>query len=163
MNDASTSAQRPFTGFHMLAIMLLFFGVVIAVNIFLAVEAARSNSGLVVENSYVASQTFNRDTAKLRADAARDIHPRVTYDNGNIDIVFTNAVGAEVDVKSARITLGRTVSARTDVKPELERLAEGHFRATVSFVAGRWQGQISAELQDGSDWTQPLQLIVGKP
>ena len=40
--------------------MLAFFGVIIAVNVVMATLASTSWTGLVVENSYVASQEFNR-------------------------------------------------------------------------------------------------------
>ena len=52
---------RRFTGWHFTAIITAFFGVVIAVNLTMAVFATRTFGGVVVENSYVASQTFDRD------------------------------------------------------------------------------------------------------
>ena len=45
-----------FTGFHMLACMIVFFGVIVAVNLTMATLASQSWTGLVVKNSYVASQ-----------------------------------------------------------------------------------------------------------
>jgi nitrogen fixation protein FixH len=55
-----------FTGWHMLGIMVAFFGVIIAVNLTMAYNAIHSWSGLVVQNTYVASQEFNdkAETAK---------------------------------------------------------------------------------------------------
>ena len=53
-----------FTGRHMAAIMLAFFGVVIAINFTMATLAETTFGGTVVDNSYVASQSFN---AWLRA------------------------------------------------------------------------------------------------
>ena len=55
------NAAKPFrfTGKHMLAIMVVFFGVVIAVNILMARLATQTFSGVVVDNSYVASQHYN--------------------------------------------------------------------------------------------------------
>ena len=54
----------------MLSIMLAFFGVIIAVNVVMATLASTSWTGLVVENSYVASQEFNRKAEESRAQAA---------------------------------------------------------------------------------------------
>ena len=62
---------RPFTGGHMLAVMVVFFGVVISVNVFLAVVANTSWTGFVVENSYVASQEFNHKAAEGRRIARK--------------------------------------------------------------------------------------------
>jgi nitrogen fixation protein FixH len=50
---------RGFTGWHMLAAMIAFFGVVIGVNMVMATAATRTFGGKVVENSYVATQKFN--------------------------------------------------------------------------------------------------------
>lgn len=49
-----------FTGWHMLAIMVAFFGVVIGVNVWMARLASQTFTGEVVQNGYVGSQNFNR-------------------------------------------------------------------------------------------------------
>ena len=51
MTSHNAEKQFRFTGYHMLAIMVAFFGVVIAVNLTMATFASRSWTGLVVENS----------------------------------------------------------------------------------------------------------------
>ena len=47
---------RKFTGWHMTAILVGFFAIVISVNLFMARAAIGSFGGVVVDNSYVASQ-----------------------------------------------------------------------------------------------------------
>ena len=42
---------RRFTGYHMTAILLAFFGIVVAVNLVMATLATRTFGGVVVENS----------------------------------------------------------------------------------------------------------------
>lgn len=56
-----------FTGRHMTAIMVAFFGVIIAVNFTMARLASSTFGGMVVENSYVASQRFNGWLREARA------------------------------------------------------------------------------------------------
>ncbi|MBP6380449.1 MAG: FixH family protein, partial [Sphingorhabdus sp.] len=56
MSEART---KPFTGYHMAAILIGFFGIVIAVNIYMAKVAVGTFGGTVVDNSYVASQNYN--------------------------------------------------------------------------------------------------------
>jgi len=48
-----------FTGWHMTFILVSFFAVVIAVNLTMAHFASSTFGGLVVENSYVASQKYD--------------------------------------------------------------------------------------------------------
>jgi len=50
----------PFTGKHFAVIIVAFFAVVIGVNLFMATQASATFGGVVVENSYVASQEFNK-------------------------------------------------------------------------------------------------------
>ena len=61
---------RPFTGRHMFATLVVFFGIVIAVNFTMASYATTTFGGLVVENSYVASQKFNRWLDEAAAEGA---------------------------------------------------------------------------------------------
>lgn len=61
---------RPFNGRHMSAILVAGFSVVIAVNVFAAIVARQTFGGIVVDNSYAASQDYNRwleEAAKERA------------------------------------------------------------------------------------------------
>ena len=55
----SSPARFRFTGWHITAILVAFFGVVIVVNVYMARLASSTFSGVVVENSYVASQKYN--------------------------------------------------------------------------------------------------------
>ena len=57
---ARTAPRKPFTGRHMAAVMVGGFSVIVGVNLFMAWQASSTFGGVVVENSYVASQHFNR-------------------------------------------------------------------------------------------------------
>ena len=63
--------RGPFTGRHMALILVAGFGIVIAVNFLMAYLAARDFGGVVVENSYVASQNYN--SWLKEADAQRQL------------------------------------------------------------------------------------------
>ena len=51
---------RTFTGWHMATILVSFFAIVVGVNLLMARFATSTFGGVVVENSYVASQQFNQ-------------------------------------------------------------------------------------------------------
>ena len=61
---------RHFTGRHMAFILVAFFAVVIVVNLYMARMAGSTFGGVVVENSYVASQHFNRWLDEAAAERA---------------------------------------------------------------------------------------------
>jgi nitrogen fixation protein FixH len=131
--------KRGFTGRHMLAVMLGFFGVVIAVNVTMAVLAGRTFGGTVVDNSYVASQRFNRWlaegraqeqlgwTARLRLDGRRHVRVELTDRIGALE-------GAEV-AAVARHPLGRESDVALRFRPE----GNGVYVSQGALPAGRWQ------------------------
>jgi nitrogen fixation protein FixH len=70
LHTPNRKPRSGFTGWHMTAILVAFFGVVIAVNVGMAVLATQGFSGEVVHNSYDASQRYNAwlgEAAKERA------------------------------------------------------------------------------------------------
>ena len=54
---------KPLTGRKVFLMFVAFFGLIIAVNVTMAVQAVKTFPGLEVANSYVASQTFDADRA----------------------------------------------------------------------------------------------------
>jgi len=60
---------KRFTGWHMTGILLGFFGIIVAVNFTMATLATRTFGGVVVQNSYVASQRYNEWLKAARAQA----------------------------------------------------------------------------------------------
>jgi nitrogen fixation protein FixH len=126
---------RRFTGWHMTGILLAFFGVIVAVNFTMAALATRTFGGVVVQNSYVASQRYNdwlkaaRAQAKLgwKAEARLDPERRVTVD--------VSAPGAVVTGYAAH-PLGREADL------PLEFTGVGTFRSSNALPAGRWKVHI---------------------
>ena len=97
---------KRFTGWHFTAIITAFFGVVVAVNLTMAVFATRTFGGVVVENSYVASQKYNDwlAAAKRQQKLAWTIEPAL---DGQRRVTIALSIdGAEVS-GSARHPLGR--------------------------------------------------------
>lgn len=102
----SNQTAKPFTGYHMAAILIGFFGIVIAVNIYMAKVAVGTFGGTVVDNSYVASQQYNEWLAEadkeaklgwtvVAARAAGDKVHLVVDDNGVAGLNFVVSAKAE--------------------------------------------------------------------
>lgn len=134
---------RTFTGHHMTAILVAFFGVVIAVNFYMARVAVSTFGGTVVDNSYVASQHFNRWLAEARAQKALGWKADVAVDGQRrteIDLSTSGVAlrGAAV-IGVARHPLGRA----PDVALNFSALAPGRFRSVETLPAGRWLVHLS--------------------
>ena len=114
---------KRFTGWHFTVIITAFFGVVVAVNLTMAVFATRTFGGVVVENSYVASQKYNDwlEAAKRQQklawtiestlDEQRRVTIALSIDGAKVTGFARHPLGREPDVPLTFITRG--AQART--------------------------------------------------
>ncbi|MDR2858255.1 MAG: FixH family protein [Novosphingobium sp.] len=134
---AVPAAPRPFTGRHMAAIMVGFFAVVIAVNLFMAREASATFGGVVVENSYVASQHFNRWLDEAHAEDALGWQAALSRRRDGRVVLALTGSGAVPDrvTAIARHPLGRQPDFALDFAPD----GAGRLVSAEVLPAGRWR------------------------
>ncbi|MBI1170304.1 nitrogen fixation protein FixH [bacterium] len=149
MAQAIEKPVRPFTGKHMLALTLSFFGVIIAVNIGLAYKAITTFPGLEVDDSYVASQTFDQEKS---AQEALHWHVRQGYDHAKRQLVldFTDVNGKPVTLRDISVLVGRPTEAAQDQHPVMQQGADGAYAAALELPLGKWMLQIVGHAQDGT-------------
>ena len=151
-------AERRLTGWHVLAMFVAFFGVIIAVNVTLAWQAIATFPGLEVANSYVASQTFDADRA---AQQALGWTLTQDYDAAGqqMRLAFVDEAGRPVTVAALSVLVGRTTETTEDIRPEF-MLADGVYRAEVTLGMGKWMMAVEAVAEDGTRFQQRLDLYV---
>lgn len=149
---------RPLTGWHVLAMFLAFFGVIIAVNVTLAWQAIATFPGLEVENGYVASQSFDSDRAAQKA-----LNWTLTHDYDVADhqlrLHFVDAQGLPVTLAALDVLVGRTTETTEDVRPEFVQL-DGAYVAQAKLGIGKWMMAVEARAADGTRFHQRLDLQV---
>lgn len=159
---AHSKSHREFTGRHMLMIMLAFFGVIIGVNILMATLAVKSWTGLVVKNSYVASQEFNDRLAASRAQAELNWRVQLHYQDGALNFSLTDTENTPVNVQSVEVALTRPIGISEDRILTLLRQGDG-FRLEGEIPAGVWNVVITADIMDYPDFEHRARLIVAPP
>ncbi|MER8375689.1 FixH family protein [Mesorhizobium sp. M1409] len=143
--SATTRKSREFTGRHMLAIILAFFGVVIAVNLTMATLANISWTGLVVENTYVASQQFNRKAEEGRAQAALGWTGKLTMAWGEIRYSLTDASGTPVPLHGVKVLFRHPAYEKEDESIQLALASGQEFAAQHMPKDGVWIVEIDAD------------------
>lgn len=129
------SSTKRFTGHHMAAVMISFFGVIVAVNFTMATLASRSFGGQVVDNSYVASQKFNTWLDEAEKEKALGWTAEASRRSDNrIAVTLTGAEGAAITA-TARHPLGLEKSRSFT----FERGADGTYVSREALAAGRWR------------------------
>lgn len=142
-HDPSTGSE--FTGRHMLAIMLGFFGVIVAVNVTMAVVANTSWTGFVVKNSYIASQEFNRKAEEGRAQAALGWSSELAMADGALRYALADAAGKPVPLEAGEAIFRRPVNDVEDRTIALTAGQGGALEGAVTVDDGIWIVEILAD------------------
>jgi nitrogen fixation protein FixH len=149
-------SQKEFTGRHFLVIVVSAFALIIGVNLLLAYKAISTFPGLEVENSYVASQNFNRDRA---AQEALGWTVALGLEASNLVLSITDSAGLPVRVAKLGGTFGRATEVVDDQTPEF--LFDGtNYVAPVKLTRGNWNLRMIAYAQDGTKFRQRLVLHI---
>lgn len=130
--------RRAFDGRQMTAILVAGFGIVIAINLYAAVVAKRTFGGVVVENSYAASQDYNRwlaEAEKERALGWKAVPHRRA--DGRIALTLTGVPAGARVIGEARHPLG----SQPDV---VLHFGAGHISREV-LPQGRWTLRIAID------------------
>ena len=126
---------QPFTGWHMTAILVGGFGLVIAVNLAMAYLATSTFGGVTVENSYVASQEFNGWLDSAASEKALGWSAALARDPAGRLVAKTQGVPAGARVEAvARHPLGRLPNRILRLMPR----GDGVFVSTAPLPFTRW-------------------------
>lgn len=146
------TGRKPLTGRGMLVVFVALFGIIIGVNIVMAVTAVRSFPGVEVANSYVASQAFDRDRAAQRA-LGWQVAP--IYASGRLSLKISDGQGLPAPVQALSVTVSRPTQKRDDVTPEM-RYTGGLWVADMALDPGAWVIHLEATAPDGTLFRQRL-------
>lgn len=142
--------KREFTGRHMAAVMLAFFGVIIAVNLGMATLAVRSWTGLLAKNAYVESQDFND---RIAATEARDLKGWVAHlsvEEDRIHYRLLDVKGHALGVEEVAVLISRPTHETDDRRLVLAPDGLGGFISAPLPAPGSWNAEVKARLADGS-------------
>lgn len=154
--DTDDSGFR-ITGYHVFGIMVLAFGTIIGVNLFMAVSAVKTFPGLEVKNSYVASQTFDDEKAAQDALGWR-VDAEAQGETFRVEI--TDAAGQPVKVTSLGGTLGRPTSVVDDQTPAFTFDGSTYVATTGKLDEGNWNYRMVAEAADGTEFKRRIVFYV---
>jgi len=151
---AKQAKQREFTGKHMAMVMVGGFGIVMAVNFYMASLATGGFHGIVVDNSYVASQKFNTWLEEARKDDALGWSAALSRDETGHVIIATEAVP-----ENAQITadLRRPIGTKEFASLTFAQMTDGTYRSDSPVNPGRWTVRLAIDAA-GHRWDQESEL-----
>jgi len=146
--------QKEFTGRHMLVAMIGGFAIIISVNFFMASLAIRGFGGVIVENTYVASQKFNDWLAEARRQDALGWNARLVRTPDGYLVIKTESVP---DMALASADIRRPLGELEPGKLALTRQSDGSFRSETPLAEGRWIVRLEIT-SSGESWRKEYQL-----
>lgn len=144
---------RPLTGRHVLIIAVTGFAIVIAANMAMLFAATGSFPGLVVGNSYVASQKWN---AEAEAQNALGWKASIDYAGGTLSVGLTDREGKPI-TSPLIAEVGRPSSDRSDREYLLVEQGSVH-AAPVAFEPGIWR--IVVKTREGPAYHVETRLVI---
>lgn len=134
-----TPAPGTLTGRRVLLIFIAFFGTIMAVNFYMAKQAVGTFGGVVVDNSYVASQQYNGWLAEARAQKALGWSEKVTRaPSGILSISLKNAVGEPMQGAKVTAVAQHPLGRQKPLDLIFTQGADGEYVAPTPLPAGRW-------------------------
>ena len=147
--------KREFTGKHSAAIIVSGFAIIIAVNLFMATLAVRGFGGVIVENSYVASQEFNDWLDAAEEQKALGWSVEMTRsENGHLLIDTTSVPDGATVTAEARRPLGQAESKSLS----FIEATPGNHVSLEPLDTGRWIVRLKVASPEGEAWSTEEQL-----
>lgn len=160
-NNRQSISEFRFTGWHMLAIMSLFFGTIVAVNLYMAVVASGTWTGLVVKNSYVASQGFNDQLTVAKAQERSGVYSNFHFDDNKLLFQIFDHSGLIQTVERAQLWVGRPTFEQQDHSLTPHCSKESTCEVAMRLSPGDWSIVLTAEIS-GSHYRRDVRINVSE-
>lgn len=156
-----TGTKREFKGSHLAIILVCFFGVIVAVNFSMAYIARSNWTGLVVKNSYVASQHFNSELEAAKRQREAGWTSKFSYNSSLLRVSVKNAAGHPISVSHINAEIGRPAFEQMDHKVTFSALGNGQFEALDTLKPGLWKIVLTADIS-GLPYRRDVRFFVTK-
>lgn len=144
MMKQDPAQPKKFTGYHATAMIVAFFGVVIAVNLLMASFAVSTFGGTVVDNSYVASQKYNEWLEEARKQASYGwTVSNVVRVQDKASMTVLDANNASLDGAAITATAIHPVGRADPVALDFVQDGTGAYISRDVLPEGRWKLRIT--------------------
>jgi nitrogen fixation protein FixH len=149
----TTMTVRPMTGKHVLAALLGFFGVMLAVNMAFLFFAISTFNGGEGGKAYQAGLAYNETIAAAREQDQRGWSHHIDIDMaGEVRVTLRDKNGGPLDVLALSGEIARPVAEKFTRTLRFKQVSPGIYSASAgSLDAGNWVVSFAARTQDQHD------------
>lgn len=158
--EETVDGGKPLTGRKVFAIFAGAFAVIIGVNVFMAWQAIGTFPGLEVDNSYVASQSFDADRAAQEA-LGWETSVEVVGDRDTLELTILAPGGQPARVEAIEATIGRATERADDqVLTFVQNDLGTHVAKIEQLDFGKWDLRLVAKAANGTVFKQRRQIYL---
>lgn len=155
IDEHGPAPGKPLTGTKVLAVLLGFFAVVMAVDGVMMYFAVSTFSGEVEAHPYERGLAYNRDIAQSREQAARDWKVDVSVARGaagaaRVTAKARDAAGAQASGLAMTATLAAPADKKKDAQVALHEVAPGLYEGETALAPG-WRDLLLVAAKDGKE------------
>lgn len=134
----STKAEKELTGRHVLLMLLAFFGVMLAVNIYFTFMAVTSFRGEDVPRSYRQGLEYNQTIAARGLQNELGWTARVNQTDTHIILAFHDSEGQPLNHLNVEAKLRHPVDTARDIPLTFTQDNNGRYAAEAKALKGKW-------------------------
>ncbi|WP_300574599.1 FixH family protein [Phenylobacterium sp.] len=158
MSDIPSPDAFRIRGWHVLAAMCAFFGVIIAVNAVFITAALRTYPGEVSITPYEDGLAFNRQLAQQARQAELGWRAAARAEAASVVVEIADAQGRPVEGLSVQGRLQRPATEAGALDLILTEAAPGRYQAPLDAILGAWDLTIQAKAPQGQDFRAERRL-----
>lgn len=152
MTPAAASQGFRLTGWHVLAGVTAFFGVIIAVDTSFLVIAYRTHPGQVSVTPYEDGLLYNRHIAQLEAQSRLGWRASAAADGDTLSIALRDRGGGPVSGLAIMARLERPATEAGRLTPVFRETAPGLYAARQPGLSGAWDLTAEARSPEGASF-----------
>ena len=150
--------ERELKGRHVLAILLVFFGIMFTVNFYFVYVALNTYPGEVVKNPYIQGIEYNQTLDRRAAQATLGWRAQIGLEGHagdyTLHVKIRDSQASGLDRLQLAAELGRTISDREDRALVFTAQGDGNYLCDIGELApGKWDVRLRAS-RPGDD--QPV-------
>lgn len=158
--------SAPLTGTRILAMFVAFFSTVAAADAVLVTSALRTWSGLEEASPYQASQHYNAELSRARAQdelgwRLEATAARLPVAGASILVTLSDQAGRPLRGKVLQARLERPTDKRLDLHADLKEVSAGTYQAEAGPVArGQWDLVVEVMGGDGVAFRRRHRIVL---
>ena len=165
MTHAAPISSRRLTGWHVLSILLAFFGTIAVADAVLVYSALRSWTGAVTTSAYRAGQLYNGELAQAHAQATLgwQVEARAERrpdDTVQVSVAARDQAGRPLTGVTWSAILQRPTSQRDDRVVSLRQGAYAHVAIMSGVAPGQWDLVIEGSRNGERAYRSKTRLVL---